>query len=375
MQLSNFDFELPEALIAQFPPEVRGNSRLLHVDGLNCHDDHFSQLIHYLRPGDVLVFNDTRVLKARLFGQKLSGGQVEVLVERVLDSQQVLAHVRASKSPKPGSRLLLEGRWEAEMVERQNELFRLRFTGDTPVLDILDASGKLPLPPYITRTSDAPDDERYQTVYARHQGAVAAPTAGLHFTDAQLDTLRGHGVELAFVTLHVGAGTFQPVRVDNIADHCMHSEIYHVPDDTVAAIARAHAQGRQVMAVGTTSLRALESAARTPVLGPVTPDPTPPVPAPAPAPEPAPEPPAPTPAPLPPAKRSINHSFAPVRSMRARSICDDIPPSIAAMSVSLAPAALNVSIILSRMGAKASAAAIGPFVFHMAQYAPSAIEA
>ena len=262
MQLSNFDFELPEALIAQFPPEVRGNSRLLHVDGLNCHDDHFSQLIHYLRPGDVLVFNDTRVLKARLFGQKFSGGQVEVLVERVLDSQQVLAHVRASKSPKPGSRLLLEGRWEAEMVERQNELFRLRFSGDTPVLDILDASGKLPLPPYITRTSDAPDDERYQTVYARHQGAVAAPTAGLHFTDAQLDALRSHGVELAFVTLHVGAGTFQPVRVDNIADHCMHSEIYHVPDDTVAAIARAHAQGRQVVAVGTTSLRALESAAR-----------------------------------------------------------------------------------------------------------------
>ena len=202
MQVSDFDYPLPDRLIAQFPPEVRGNSRLLHVDGLNCHDDHFSQLIHYLRPGDVLVFNDTRVLKARLFGQKLSGGQVEVLVERVLDSQQVLAHVRASKSPKPGSRLLLEGRWEAEMVERQNELFRLRFTGDTPVLDILDASGKLPLPPYITRQLE--DQSQYQTVYAKELGSAAAPTAGLHFTPELLDTIRAKGVNIVEVTLHVG---------------------------------------------------------------------------------------------------------------------------------------------------------------------------
>jgi S-adenosylmethionine:tRNA ribosyltransferase-isomerase len=211
MQLSDFDFELPEALIAQFPPATRGDSRLLHVDGLCCTDDHFSQLSAYLRAGDVLVFNDTRVLKARLFGQKASGGQVEILVERVLDAHRVLAHVRASKSPKPGSRLLLEGRWQAEMVERQEALFLLRFLDDANVLDILEQSGKLPLPPYITRDADSPDDERYQTVYARHQGAVAAPTAGLHFTDIQLDALRAQGVKLAFVTLHVGAGTFQPI--------------------------------------------------------------------------------------------------------------------------------------------------------------------
>ena len=262
MQLSDFDFELPEALIAQFPPATRGDSRLLHVDGLCCTDDHFSQLSAYLRAGDVLVFNDTRVLKARLFGQKASGGQVEILVERVLDAHRVLAHVRASKSPKPGSRLLLEGRWQAEMVERQEALFLLRFLDDANVLDILEQSGKLPLPPYITRDADSPDDERYQTVYARHQGAVAAPTAGLHFTDAQLDALRAQGVKLAFVTLHVGAGTFQPVRVDNIAEHHMHSERYDIPPATVEAIAQAHANGGRVAAVGTTSLRALESAAR-----------------------------------------------------------------------------------------------------------------
>lgn len=262
MQLSDFDFELPEALIAQFPPATRGDSRLLHVDGLCCTDDHFSQLSAYLRAGDVLVFNDTRVLKARLFGQKASGGQVEILVERVLDAHRVLAHVRASKSPKPGSRLLLEGRWQAEMVERQEALFLLRFLDDANVLDILEQSGKLPLPPYITRDADSPDDERYQTVYARHQGAVAAPTAGLHFTDTQLDALRAQGVKLAFVTLHVGAGTFQPVRVDNIAEHKMHSEWYEVPPAVVAAIEAAKARGNKVWAVGTTSMRALESAAR-----------------------------------------------------------------------------------------------------------------
>lgn len=262
MQLSDFDFELPEALIAQFPPATRGDSRLLHVDGLCCTDDHFSQLSAYLRAGDVLVFNDTRVLKARLFGQKASGGQVEILVERVLDAHRVLAHVRASKSPKPGSRLLLEGRWQAEMVERQEALFLLRFLDDANVLDILEQSGKLPLPPYITRDADSPDDERYQTVYARHQGAVAAPTAGLHFTDTQLDALRAQGVKLAFVTLHVGAGTFQPVRVDNIAEHKMHSEWYEVSPAVVAAIEAAKARGNKVWAVGTTSMRALESAAR-----------------------------------------------------------------------------------------------------------------
>lgn len=262
MQLSDFDYHLPEHLIAQHPPAERGTSRLLCVDGMTLADRSFADFVEQTAAGDVLVFNDTRVIRARLFGEKASGGRVEALVERVLGEHEVLAHVRASKSPKPGSRLLFAGRWEAEMVERAGELFRLRFLADTPVFDILEQSGKLPLPPYIERDTDADDDARYQTVYAREQGAVAAPTAGLHFTDAVLDALRERGVQLAFVTLHVGAGTFQPVRVDNIAEHRMHSEIYDIPQATVDAIAAARARGGRVVAIGTTSVRALESAAR-----------------------------------------------------------------------------------------------------------------
>ena len=263
MRVSDFDYELPEHLIAQFPPEVRGSSRLLHVDAQGeCHDQTFADFARLVGPDDLLVFNNTRVIKARLFGEKASGGKVEVLVERVVDDHTVLAHVRASKSPKPGTRLHLAERWEVEMIERAGELFKLRFLAEEDVLTILDASGRLPLPPYIERSAEADDDARYQTVYAEHAGAVAAPTAGLHFTEAMLAQLAAQGVRSATVTLHVGAGTFQPVRVDNIADHHMHSERYDIPAETVAAIAETRARGGRVIAVGTTSLRALEAAAQ-----------------------------------------------------------------------------------------------------------------
>ena len=262
MQLSDFDYVLPESLIAQHPPAERGGSRLLHVDGERLEDQTFADILAHLLPGDVMVFNDTRVIKARLFGEKASGGKIEALVERVVDAHHALAHVRASKSPKPGTRLLFAGRWAAEMVERVGELFLLRFDGAESVYDILETSGRLPLPPYIERGAGSDDETRYQTVYAREPGAVAAPTAGLHFTEAMLAALTDKGVRLCRVTLHVGAGTFQPVRVENILEHKMHSERYEIPQDTCDASAAAHAAGRQVLAVGTTSMRALESAAQ-----------------------------------------------------------------------------------------------------------------
>ncbi|WP_373753044.1 tRNA preQ1(34) S-adenosylmethionine ribosyltransferase-isomerase QueA [Neisseria weixii] len=263
MDIADFDFELPEKLIAQRPPEVRGSSRLLAaLPEKPITDAYFADLPDYVGRGDVLVFNNTKVIKARLFGQKASGGKIEALIERVLDEHTALAHVRSSKSPKPGTELIFEGGIKAVMVERQEELFRLRFDGAQTVYELLEQSGHLPLPPYIERTADDKDDSRYQTVYAKHQGAVAAPTAGLHFTDELLAALRAKGVEMAEVTLHVGAGTFQPVRVDNIADHKMHSEWFDVPSETVAAIEAAKARGNRVWSVGTTSMRALESAAR-----------------------------------------------------------------------------------------------------------------
>lgn len=215
-----------------------------------------------LVPGDLLIFNDTRVIKARLLGQKESGGKVEALIERILDEHEALAHVRASHAPKPGQRLIFADAVEAEMVERQGDLFRLRFLGEKPLLDLLDEYGALPLPPYIQHNPDEFDENRYQTVYAREPGAVAAPTAGLHFDDAMLEELKNQGIGIAHVTLHVGAGTFQPVRVDNIAEHRMHSERYNVPQATVDAIEATRAAGRTVTAVGTTAMRALESAAR-----------------------------------------------------------------------------------------------------------------
>ncbi|BEV72039.1 tRNA preQ1(34) S-adenosylmethionine ribosyltransferase-isomerase QueA [Paludibacterium sp. THUN1379] len=262
MHISQFDYHLPEHLIAQHPPAERGASRLLHVDGATRHDRMFADFLELIQPGDVMVFNDTRVIKARLFGEKASGGQVEALIERVLDDHTALAHVRASKSPKPGSLLTFGGQWQAEMVERVGDLFKLRFLASEHLFDILEQSGKLPLPPYIERSAGNEDDERYQTVYAREKGAVAAPTAGLHFTEHMLAALEARGVRLCRVTLHVGAGTFQPVRVEDIREHKMHSEIYEIPQETRDTILAAHAAGHRVLAVGTTSLRALESAAQ-----------------------------------------------------------------------------------------------------------------
>lgn len=264
MRTIDFDFFLPDELIAQFPAKQRRDSRLLHLDGNtgNLTDQQFTDLPSWLQPGDLLIFNDTRVIKARLHGEKASGGKVEVLVERILNPFEALAHVRSSRSPKPGSRIQLAGAIEAEVLGRDDDLFHLRFLSETPLLDLLEQYGALPLPPYITHDAGDADDERYQTVYAREPGAVAAPTAGLHFDQAMLDLLQAQGINIAYVTLHVGAGTFQPVRVDDIHEHKMHSELYSVPETTVQLISQTRASGGKVTAVGTTALRALESAAR-----------------------------------------------------------------------------------------------------------------
>lgn len=260
LTLADFDYTLPPELIAQAPLASRSASRLLVVQGLAATDASFAELSNWLRPGDLLVMNDSRVLHARLRGRKASGGQVEVLVERVLDQSEVLAQVRASKTPRAGSRLLLEDQLEVEVLAREGEFYRLRFPGDA--LELIERHGRLPLPPYIERAAAAPDEERYQTVYAREKGSVAAPTAGLHFDPDLLARLRDMGVHIAYVTLHVGAGTFQPVRVDDLARHRMHTERYLLPAETLDAITAARARGGRVVAVGTTSLRALESAAR-----------------------------------------------------------------------------------------------------------------
>ena len=261
MQLADFDFDLPEALIAQLPPAVRGGSRLLHVEASGTlHDRRFGDLPALLRPNDLLVMNDTRVIKARLFGAKDSGGRVELLVERVTGEFEALAFIRASHAPKPGSRIRLSEGITLEVLARQDDLTQLRFP--RPVLQVLDQLGQLPLPPYIEHAPTADDEARYQTVYANEPGAVAAPTAGLHFDNAMLDALRDQGIRTAQVTLHVGAGTFQPVRVDDIAEHKMHSERYTLPQATVDAIRETRARGGRVVAVGTTSLRALEAAAQ-----------------------------------------------------------------------------------------------------------------
>jgi S-adenosylmethionine:tRNA ribosyltransferase-isomerase len=261
MRTDDFDFDLPDHLIAQHPPAQRGGSRLLRVSPAGLEDRSFADLPQFLRAGDLLVLNDTRVLKARLFGQKATGGQVEVMVERVLGAHEVLAKVRASKTPKTGSSFLIADAVTVEVLGREGEFFHLRFADEAPVEEILERYGKLPLPPYITHAAGEEDDERYQTVFAREQGAVAAPTAGLHFDEAMLDSLRAKGINIAYVTLHVGAGTFQPVRAEDVVDHIMHSERYTVPQATVDAIIRTKANGGRVVSVGTTSLRALESAA------------------------------------------------------------------------------------------------------------------
>lgn len=264
MQKNDFSFQLPEQLIARFPQPERSASRLLKLQRHSGAIEHsqFTAVLDALLPGDLLVFNNTRVIPARLFGQKVSGGKVEVLVERLLDDKRFLAHVRASKAPKPGSRLILEQDAEVEMTARHGELFELTLLSNEPVLAMLERLGHMPLPPYIDRPDESSDRERYQTVYNSKPGAVAAPTAGLHFDEPLLAALKAKGVEFAFVTLHVGAGTFQPVRVDNILEHQMHAEYIEVPPEVVAAVAACKARGNRVVAVGTTSVRSLESAAQ-----------------------------------------------------------------------------------------------------------------
>ena len=259
--LDDFDYPLPQELIAQAPLARRTDSRLLRVSP-QLADLHFSDLPGLLAPGDLLVFNDTRVIHARLFGTKDTGGQVEVMIERALGPHEALAQIRASKSPKPGTRLRLEDALDVEVLGRAGEFFHLRFPDGDDLIALLERHGRLPLPPYIERAAGDTDESRYQTVYARNPGSVAAPTAGLHFDEALLARLAEHGVNTAYVTLNVGAGTFQPVRVHDLSEHKMHTEAYFVPQATVDAIAATKAAGKRVVCVGTTSMRALESAAR-----------------------------------------------------------------------------------------------------------------
>jgi len=263
MKVSNFSYDLPDELIARYPQPERCASRLLSLNGNNGNlvDGQFPDLISHLNAGDLMIFNDTRVIPARIFGKKASGGKLEVLIERIIDEHTVLAHVRCSKSPKPDSKILLDGGVEVTMIARHDALFELRFDDPRSVLEILEQVGHMPLPPYIDRPDEDSDKERYQTVYNKNPGAVAAPTAGLHFDQALLEQLASKGVEVAFVTLHVGAGTFQPVKVDSILDHKMHKEYIEVSPQTIAQINAAKARGGRVIAVGTTSVRSIESAA------------------------------------------------------------------------------------------------------------------
>jgi len=258
--LSDFDFDLPPELIAQTPLAERSASRLLEVDGARLTDRRFADILDLLQAGDLLVFNDTRVLKARFFGVKETGGKIEALVERVLDDRTVHAQVRASKSPPPGTRIRLADAFDVIVGERFGEFYTLHFPSG--VFALLEQYGSLPLPPYIDHEADAYDETRYQTVYAREPGAVAAPTAGLHFDQDLLVRLAARGVGQAFVTLHVGAGTFQPVRVEDLSQHKMHSEWYTISPATVDAVRATKAAGGRVVAVGTTSMRALESASQ-----------------------------------------------------------------------------------------------------------------
>lgn len=262
LTLADFDYHLPEELIAQHPLPDRAASRLLTLLDGALEDRRFSDLPQLLRPGDLLVFNDTRVIHARLHGVKESGGRVEVLIERPVGEHEALAQIRASHAPQTGSRLRLAEAFEATVLGRAGEFFHLRFPDHEPLPQLLERHGKLPLPPYIQREAAAADEGRYQTVYARHPGSVAAPTAGLHFDEALLAALRQQGVGAAWLTLHVGAGTFQPVRVERLSEHRMHRERYVIPQDTVQAVERARAAGGRIIAVGTTSLRALEAAAQ-----------------------------------------------------------------------------------------------------------------
>lgn len=272
MQLSDFTYDLPPELIAQEALVDRSASRLLHLDISNTdsdkttlaqlHNRHFIDILDLINPNDLLIFNNTRVIPARLIGTKDTGGKVEVMIERVLDNHRALAHVRANKSPKAGGKLLLEDKINAEVIERRDTLFEIEFKDEFTVYELLEKFGHIPLPPYIEREDTEADKERYQTVFAEEVGAVAAPTAGLHFTPELLQALADKGVATAKVTLHVGAGTFLPVRVDNLEDHVMHAEWVDVDQTVCDAVAACKARGGKVVAVGTTSVRSLESAAK-----------------------------------------------------------------------------------------------------------------
>ena len=264
MKKSDFNYHLPDSLIAQKPLAERTASRLLHLDRVSgaVNDGQFTDFLDLLNANDFVVFNDTKVIPARLYGHKASGGKIEILIERIEGERQALAHIKASKSPKPDSLLNLDGGAICRVIERENDLFRLQFETEQTLLDLLADIGHIPLPPYIERADDSDDLERYQTVFAKQAGAVAAPTAGLHFDQAALDKLDAKGIAKAFVTLHVGSGTFQPVRADDLADHVMHKEFYQVSQATVDAVQQARARGGRVVAIGTTAVRALESASR-----------------------------------------------------------------------------------------------------------------
>lgn len=277
MQLSDFSYDLPPELIAQEALAERSASRLLHLDTnqnpAKVLDKHFADILDLINPNDLLIFNNTRVIPARLIGEKETGGKVEVMIERVLDNSRAMAHVRANKSPKAGGKLLLESKIYAEIIARHDTLFEIMFNHDLSVYQLLEQFGHIPLPPYIEREDTEADKERYQTVFAEEVGAVAAPTAGLHFTPELLQAIKDKGVETAKVTLHVGAGTFLPVRVDNLEDHVMHAEWVEVDQATCDAVTKCKARGGKVVAVGTTSVRSLESAAKeTGVIQPFTGD-------------------------------------------------------------------------------------------------------
>ena len=268
MQLSDFDYQLPDELIARYPGETRTGSRLLCLDRRNggiCHRV-FRDILDLIQPNDLLVFNDTRVIPARLFGHKATGGRIEVLIERLLSDCEAVAQVRASKSPPAGTLLKLVSpdsadTVDAEVLGRVGEFYHLRFLSSLPLISVLDRFGHMPLPPYIDRADEQADQARYQTVYGSNPGAVAAPTAGLHFDDGLLDALTDKGVAQAFLTLHVGSGTFQPVRTENVLEHKMHSEWINVSEAVVEQVKSCRQRGGRVIAVGTTSVRSLESAA------------------------------------------------------------------------------------------------------------------
>ena len=268
MQRADFNYELPDALIAREPAPCRADSRLLHLDGSTgaIVDRAFRDLPALLRAGDLLVFNDTRVVPARLYARKATGGRAEILLERVIDGPRALVQLKTSKPPAAGSTLELDGGGQARVAGRDGEFWVLDFGG--PAAEVFERQGEMPLPPYLRRAPESWDRERYQTVYAREPGAVAAPTAGLHFDEVTIEACRSVGVDTARVTLHVGAGTFQPVRADDIADHVMHAERAEVPAATCESISACRARGGRVLAVGTTAVRALESAA---AAGPLAP--------------------------------------------------------------------------------------------------------